>query len=510
MKKSTLCAALAAVFGAALPAAAWADAPDGSQAPFARVGASQPAAVEASTTMLRLPNGQRVGLLGMNYYVAVTDDWGFGPSAYGAAQGHYGGLITFGATAQRRWRLSDNTHFAASLYVGAGGGLSSQQVHFGGGLMLRPEISIRTEVGAWYVGTSLSYVSFPSGNVRGGGLGVVVGRSLNFNGFLADDVDKPGRTSARTGLGFDEVTLFGSIYSPRAGSLNRSGEQQTGHMGAAGAELRQYFVPGSWWGIEAAGAAHGGADGYMQGMAVAGQDWALGTPNLRVGAELGLGLGGGGNVDTGNGWLWRAGPTLRWITPWGVSVQMDAGLLEAISGRFSVSFVRAGLALPLDFGAIGRETDSGIVREQSMSLGVEHLSRVRFKDGSVDAISPLVLTMVHELSPSWYGVAQAGSAAWGHAGAYSIGLFGLGVQSPVWQRWRVGAEALVGAAGGGGVDVSGGAVAQGQMWAQWQGERLRLRAGVGRWRTLRSEASDGQASPLVELSLGYAYGVLAR
>jgi hypothetical protein len=489
------------------PLLAHADTPDQPFQSLARLSESRPAVVEASVTSLRMPTGQRAAMLGMNYLVALDDDWGFGPSAYGAAKGNFGGLITFGATAQRRWRLSRNTHLAASLYVGAGGGLSSRQINFGGGLMLRPEISLRTEIDDWYLGTSLAYINFPSGNVHGGGINFVIGRAVNFASFSPSDAGRPAASSVRTGLGFDEVTVFGGVYAPRAGALNRSGVPMSGHMVTAGAEMRRYFVSGSWWGVEAAGAAHGGADGYMEGLAVAGQDWSLGIPGLRAGAELGLGLGGGGNVDTGNGWLWRAGPTLRWQSPWGASLQLDGGLERAFSGRFSARFVRAGLSLPLDLGA-NTGSEVGVVREQRLGLGVMHLSHVRFKDGSTAAVSPLVLLMTHEFSPHFYGVAQAGSAAWGHAGAYSIGLFGLGAQStPIGGGMRFGAEALVGAAGGGGVDVSGGTVAQGELWAQWEGERLRLRAGVGEWRTLRS---GGQSSPLVEISLGYAYGVLGR
>ena len=501
-----ICAALAGLYSVS----AMADAPDQPFKSLARLDESRPAAVEASVTSLRMPTGQRVSMLGMSYLLALNDDWGFGPSAYGAAKGNFGGLITFGATAQRRWRLSASTHLAASLYVGAGGGLSSSQIHFGGGLMLRPEISIRTEVNDWYVGTSLSYIDFPSGNVHGGGISVVLGRAVNFASFSPRDAGREASISSRTGLGFDEISLFGGAYSPRASSLNRSGVPMSGRMYTAGAELRRYFVPGSWWGVEAAGAAHGGADGYMEGMGVAGQDWSVGGSALRVGAELGLGLGGGGNVDTGNGWLWRAGPTVRWQSPWGASLHLDAGLVDSLSGRFSARYVRAGLTLPLDLGASAGD-DVGVVREQSLGIGVMHLPHVRFKDGSTDAITPLVLLMTHEFSPHIYGVAQAGSAAWGHAGAYSIGLFGLGAQSsPAFGGMRFGVEGLVGAAGGGGVDVSGGGVAQGEVWAQWTGDRLRLRAGVGQWRTLRADAGQRQSSSLFEINLGYAFGVLAR
>jgi hypothetical protein len=151
----------------------------------------------------------------------------------------------------------------------------------------------------------------------------------------------------------------------------------------------------------------------------------------------------------------------------------------------------------------------GTVRVQQLGASVMHLPRVRFKDGREEGVSHLAVNMSREFSPRFYGTAQAGSAAAGSAGAYSFGLFGVGVQSdPLWGRMRVGAEWLVGAAGGGGVKVGGGAVTQAEVWAQWQvAERLRLRAGVGQFRTIRG--SD-QSTPLSHLQLSYAFGTLQR
>lgn len=480
--------------------------------PFVRLSTTRPAAVEASWTPLRLPSGDRIAMAGLNYLMAVDDDWGFGPSAYGAAKGNYGGIFTVGVTAQRRWRLGSNTHLALGLYAGAGGGLSSPQLRFGGGLMLRPEVSLRTEFGAWYGGIALSQIRFPSGNVRGSSVGLVLGKASNFASFSPSDAGKPGRTSERTGLGFDEITLFGGVYEPRPSTRNRGGQPSTRTMGKAGADLRQYLVEGSWWGVEAAGAAQGGSDGYMEVLANAGQDWAIGTPSIRVGGQVGLGLGGGGNVDTGNGWLWRAGPTLRWITPWGPSVHLDAGLTRSFSGQFAARYVRLGLTLPLDrppsWSGSPASDEIGTVRTQQLFTSLQHLPKVRFKDGSQESVTHVAIVITRELSPSIYGVAQAGSAAIGKAGAYSFGLFGLGLQSPyLFGKTRIGAELLGGAAGGGSVAVGGGAVVQGEAWAQMEWERLRLRAGVGQWRTVRG---SGQSSPVVNLAIGYAFGTLAR
>lgn len=486
-------------------------------APMARIAESRPAALESNWTPLRLPTGERIALLGGSYLMAIDEEWGFGPSVYGAAKGNYGGVFTVGLTAQRRWRLGQNTHLAAGLYAGAGGGLSSSQVRFGGGLMLRPELSIRTEMGSWYAGVSLNHVRFPSGNVRGSSIGFVLGRAGSFAGFSPLDAGRQGRASQRTGLGFDEIAVQAGFYKPRQSTRNRSGDVSNARMGKAGADLRHYIAEGSWWGVEASGAAQGGADGYMEVLANAGQDWALGHPSLRIGGQLALGLGGGGNVDTGSGWLLRAGPTLRWQTPWGPSLRLDAGLARATAGNFKAGFVRLGLSMPLDrgprFGAFGLDDVPGTVRTQQLFTSIQHLPKVRFKDGRQEAVTHLGLMMTRELSPSVYGAAQAGSAAWGSAGAYSYGLVGLGLQTqPLASqpRWRVGAELLAGAAGGGGVAVRGGAVLQGEAWTQLnlgEQERLRLRVGLGQWRTLRGEQ---QSSPVLNVSVGYAFGSLLR
>lgn len=498
---------------ALLPACALATPDDAPFANPARLNTVRPAALESNWTAMKMPDGGRTAFASISYMMAYDDDWGFGPGFYGTAKGNYGGIFTVGFTGQRRWRLSGNTHLAASLYVGAGGGLSSPAMRFGGGLMLRPELSLRTHNGPWYTGVGISQIRFPSGNVKSGvGLAFTVGRSMDFASFSPADAGKPARSGRRTGLAMDEITLTGGMESPRASSRTRSGTPYSGKVGKAGAELRQYIAEGSWWGFEASGAAKGGVDGYMEVLGQIGQDWALfGTPRLRFGGQLAAGLGGGGNVDTGNGWLLRAGPTLRWITPWGPSLRLDAGLTYAPGGAYTAPYLRAALSMPLDrTPTLIGDDPGGTVRVQTLGASVMHLPRMRFKNRPDESVSHLAVSMSREFSPRLYGTAQAGSAAVGSAGAYSFGLFGLGVQSDplLGGHVRVGAEWLVGAAGGGGVQVGGGAVTQAEVWAQWLlSERLRLRAGVGEFRTIRG--SD-QSTPLTHLQLSYAFGAIQR
>jgi hypothetical protein len=471
------------------------------------------AAMEFNWTPVVMPGGDRTALLGGTYMVAVNPDWGFGPSVYAAAQGDYGGVFTLGVTAQRRWRLfASQWHLAAGLYAGAGGGASSKGADTGGGLMLRPELSVRRNFGPMYAGLGVAHVTFPSGNVRDTQWTVVIGRSDSFLSFLPAEAGLPGRADARSGLKFDEFALSASTGNFRSGSRTRSGAPLTDRLDKAGADLRRYVAPGRWWGVEASGAAAGGRDGYMEILGNAGADWGLFSENLRVGAQLSAGLGGGGDVDTGSGWLLRAGPTLRWITPWGPTLRADASYLTAPDGHYRSQQVRLSLSLPLESPSRARAPYSvieGTVREMAWYLTTPHFQKLHFKDGTQDDVTGLGLTFTRDFDSTWYGTAQAGSAAWGKAGTFSYGLVGVGAKTPRMNGVRLGLEGVAGAAGGGGVDVRGGAVGGGEVWAQWEGivpkDRLRVKAGIG---YLQALGDGGRGTPTASLSLGWAFGAL--
>lgn len=459
-----------------------------------------------------MPNGSRAALLGGSYLVAMNDDWGVGPSAYGAAKGNFGGLFTVGFTAQHRRRLGQSSYLASSLYAGAGGGVGSADVRFGGGLMLRPELSLRNEWGNWSAGLSLAYVSFPSGNVRGGSLGLALSYADGFRSFSPSDAGKRGSSYRRTGVGVDEISMHLGTYRPRHASVGRDGRPLGSQIGSVGATLRQYVSDGAWWGMEASGATSGGADGYMEILGMLGEDYGFAGPSLRAGWQLGAGLGGGGNLNTGSGWLIKLGPTLRWKTPWGPSLRLEAGLAGRPAGRFNANFARLSVSVPLDSlgsGAGDGAPSDGRIANQALGASLQHLPRVRFKDGREESVGMLGLRITRDLSPHVYGIAQAGSAAFGRAGGYSFGLLGLGLQQsvPSLGALRLGMDLAVGAGGGGGIAVSGGAIAQAEAWAEWSWDRTRLHAGLGQWRSLRGET---QSSPLFNLSLDYAFGALTR
>ncbi|MEO8300054.1 MAG: hypothetical protein ABI574_19855, partial [Burkholderiales bacterium] len=95
----------------------------------------------------------------------------------------------------------------------------------------------------------------------------------------------------------------------------------------------------------------------------------------------------------------------------------------------------------------------------------------------------------------------------GGAGAYSIGLLGVGGGLALAPGWRAGAEMLAGAAGGGGVAVQGGAVVQPMLWAARElGTYSRLQLGIGQLRSLKGDLS----TPVLDLSWLVAFGLPER
>jgi hypothetical protein len=75
---------------------------------------------------------------------------------------------------------------------------------------------------------------------------------------------------------------------------------------------------------------------------------------------------------------------------------------------------------------------------------------------------------------------------------------------PVTARIRLGAEALAGAAGGGGVDTQGGAVLQARAYADVSlSDSLSLRIGAGKIKSVHG----GVDAPVVDAALVFSFGV---
>jgi hypothetical protein len=328
-------------------------------------------------------------------------------------------------------------------------------------------------------------------------LGILVAWNGEFRHL--DLSDGQPATLERTGLGFDRMAGTATRYELRGDPQRR--------IGLVGARAERQVA--AWrWGIEAAAAAQGDAAGYMEFLASLGHDWWLGAPSYaspRIGLRAAIGLGGGGAVPTGGGLLAKLAAGLTWPLGMGISVGAEFGGLGALDGPLRAGSAQLWLAMDLEPDrSIASATPAAAVRTE-WSASIQHYAYAERIDGSRRDLQTIGLKLNRFIGESLYLSAQAHSAFAGGAGAYSVGLVGAGVATPTNPgAWQFGAEALVGAAGGGGVNTGGGAIVQALAWGGWRVRpAMQWRVGLGAVRSI-----DGSlASSLFELTWSRAFGL---
>lgn len=457
-----------------------------------------PLSIQLGVETLTLPARERMTLAGASLLFDAEGGWWAGPAVYGAAGGQRGGFFVGGIELQRHWRLAPKLALHTGVFAGGGGGGNAP---VGGGLMLRPAASLMQDLGALQAGLSWSHLRFPDGHIRSQQWGLLLAWDGSARYWDADRAGTRAGSTERSGLGFDEGAGTLAQY--------RIGARRIGLIGAR-AERGPGTGPGalhSGWrfGVEAAAAAQGDAAGYMELLASAAHDWAPSAahlPGWRLGLRTALGLGGGGAVPTGGGLIGKAALGASWGWPQGFRLGVDVGRVVGADSRLRVRSTTAWLALPLEpdrtrVDAIDGSGNATLARVEWVA-SLQHNQRVLRRDGSRGALDTVGLELNRFVDTSIYLSAQAHSAFHGGAGAYSIGLVGAGIATaPAVGRWQAGAELLVGAAGGGGVNTAGGALAQGLGWVALPGPaHSQWRAGIGVAHALRG----GLNSPLVELS----------
>jgi hypothetical protein len=281
-------------------------------------------------------------------------------------------------------------------------------------------------------------------------------------------------------------------------SLNRVGFEYRRHL-----DSHRYFF------IETAGAMGGESDGFAELLAGAGYRVPLLSRRLHLGASLAAGGAGGGQVDTGGGLVAKARVGLDYeLTP-SLKLGLEGGRIES-AGSFSANFYGLSLGYRVGELAAGERGScdpdiKGVRLAKWRLVGVHQTNfAAARKNGNEQDLSLAGLKIEKLLTDSFYLTGQAHAAYTGDAGGYAVGLIGAGWEIPLREDGRLSfnAEFAVGASGGGGVDVGGGAIIQPQLGLSWQlNNRFAARFEAGKVKAL-----DGKLdSNLVGLGLTYEF-----
>lgn len=457
-----------------------------------------PMSVTLGAEQLRLPGGERMGLVGGSLLFEASPGWWAGPAVYGAATGERAGLFVGGFELQRRVRLAPHLVGILGLHAGGGGGGAAP---VGDGLLVRPAASLLWDFGGWQAGASLSGARFAGTDVGGTQLGLLLAWDGSFRHTDPARAGRPLADARGSGLGFQQAQLSLVNWQLQDGSGRR--------IGLTSARMvRPLGLPGLDAGFEMGAAATGGAAGYMEILGSLGasvQPW----PGVLAGVRAAVGLGGGGAIASGGGGLAKVAAHVGWTPLPNWTLGAEAGLVRGAGDMPRARSVQLWIGRDLQpVAAPGAAAAPGTVAALEWTAGVQRMQRAARRDGRRGPVDLVTGKLDRSLGPSLYLSAQAHSAFGGDAGAFSTGLLGLGWATPAapGHAWRLGAEVLVGAAGGAGLDTGGGAIGQVLAWtSRAVGPRSHLRAGYGRVRALQSGA--GLDSPLLELSFSHRFGL---
>ncbi len=459
-------------------------------------------------------------LASMRYRFDLNPSLNAGLGTFGAMTGNRGGLFVFGGELGAHAQLSPTWQLTSGVFAGGGGG---QRPGVGGGLMVVPEVGLAHRTGGYRLEGHLGYADFPNGSLHGAMAGMIVSIPIDLITGDPKSVETQPVRIAATPPDQPAWRFTDNYFGPLVQSYGQQRSQTTtgtldSHgIGLFGVEVGHFLSERYSVYVQGAGAFSGITNGYMEILGGLGLRYPLSaSERWFADAKLGAGSAGGGQRETSGGFVVKPELGLEYAWTRRMAVEANAGYMESARGSFSATVLSAqvnyhfGLAQPA--GPMDASTSSisgtelagtvlaGTARAASFHTWLIEVSNETYLTPQRDPSSGGIRQDVNLFGFALNGffsrhlflTGQIVSAYAGKAGGYAAGMVGAGGDTGpfLFQRLRGTVELLGGAAGGGGIDVGGGVVANARAGLSYElRENLSLSVSAGRIKAMRGGLS---------------------
>ncbi len=449
--------------------------------------------------LLALNLGKSKGYLGLHSYSAVA--------------GERPGLITLGMSAGAMIPLWEKAglFLDTGFFVGGGGGGAAAD---GGGLIIRPHIELEKQFGNIGLRAGFSRIDFPTGELNGNqfNFGITINENVFFNTdrIYEKALEKPSLLFKNLRVAF-VTTVYQNLEE---GSLERSrGSVDGRRIGLVGAQVERginKYLNGLF---KINGALKGGTDGYMSILFGAGGQLPLLDNHLKLQANALIGPSGGGGILSGGGATAQFEGAIAVQIFKGYDIKLAAGKTFAPWGDFNANHIELSVGKTLTYFS-PRDLQNEAFKVDSADLWKNHMSfavfnRTYFSPDALDRGGRPYLDNFQNLGfefQKYVGERFALNATtiWayeGDYGAYAEGLVGLAYYQPIFGDFYIPVKGLVGAAGGGGLNVGSGLITQFNTGLQWNSNAGDLFLQVGKYIPL-----EGNFDPMI-LDIGFRFHI---